>query len=330
MVCGLAACAPAGRPWAATLVWGRDVAVGWQDGSATGPLAAAVGPRYVVVADSFGGRLLFWRRQRGQWVGPEARELPGGGPVTGVALYPVDGPDVALAADGAGRIWAVPAAGPARLLVQLRSSPGDLTRAVALAVAPDGTPVIEVVEVTVQRSSRTVYAVEAGGRLRPLLSAEVARAGPVGAGNGGMWLSPVGVRATLAPAREGGVWLAVRGVGGTQNRLVRLGAGGSVAERRPLPAELPRPVDFLGVDGEGLAYALVGGGGPNPRIVVFDRAGRTRRTYRLPPAGTGPRLPHPAALSPDGSLLTLTADGGGLHVRWWPAGRGPSPVRPRR
>jgi hypothetical protein len=123
----------------------------------------------------------------------------------------------------------------------------------------------------------------------------------------------------MAPGPSGGIWLAARDAVGGGAALVALDAAGHVTSRRPLPG-LRGPVDFLGIDVAGLGHALEAAGTPGARVVAFTPGQRVRSVLHLAP-GSGPQVPHPAALSPDGALLVLQSTPDGLDLRRLPPGR---------
>lgn len=304
--------------WTTDLRWGSDVSVGRSaDGAAVGPLAAASGATTLALADSFGGRLLLWRWERGVWVGPAARPIPSRSPVVAVALAPEGGPLLAVAADAALQIWAVPRAGGVARLADLRAPPGDLRSLASLTVAADGTPVADVIDVTAEHSSRTLVGIGPGGRPHTVAKAEIARVGLAERALSAWSLSPPGMRYALAPASGGGIWIAGRGEDDVAPILVRLSLDGRILERRRVP-ELSR-ADFLGVDAAGLAYAFADTGTPAAQVVVWGAGPRPLLRVPAPP-GDGPRLPHPAALAADGALLLLRGDAQGLHLLRLPPG----------
>ncbi len=318
----LTACASAqpARPWSTSLAWGRDVVLGREPGgTAVGPLAIAAGTDVMVLADSFGHRLLLWRRNRGTWQGPVKRGIPTRAAIVAVAVAPTGSDALAVAADAAGGVWTVPVAGPVRLLAELRAPRGDFRSVTALAVAPNGMAVVDAVDIGAEHSERLLIAVTPSGSVRVLGAASIAHGSPQERANG---LPPLlgarGVRDGLASCSAGGVWAAVRGPGLSSGSLVCLDGSGRVLRRRPLPALRP-PADFLGVDRQGRAVAVEGAGTASASVVVFGVHGRARSLLPAP-RGAGPLLPHPAALAPDGALLLLTADPGGVRLTRLPQG----------
>jgi|GEM_PF-5437090 len=327
---------PPDRAWSTSLSWGSDVVLGRQpDGAAVGPLAAAASTDGMVLADSFGHRLLVWRRDGTAWSGPVERALPTRSAIVAVALGPAGTSLFAVAADASGGLWAVPESGSVRRLADLRAPPGEFRTVTALAVTQDGTTVADAVDIGAHQSTRVLIAVEPTGGMRVIGSASIARASASASpGSVPVLLSPRGVRDGLAPCSAAGVWVATRASGRTPGTLLCLGTDGRVLRRRPWP-ELRVPADFLGVDRQGRAYALEGAGSAVATVVVFGEHGRVRRMMRLP-AGSGPLLPHPAALAPNGALLLLSASSGGVQLLRLPAGvgipgAGPdgNPARPR-
>lgn len=320
-VVALCAC---GRPrftpahWSAQLGWGSDVSVGWESDTQVGPLAAAASPDALAVADSFGHRVLLWRRGARTWQGPLVLAVPSTAPLVAVALEATGG----IVADADGGVWSVRVGAPAVLAANLRAAPGEFRRVLSIAALPDGATAAELVTVTSQRSSREIVGIASGGPPRTLLTASLAWADPHPQVSDEQWMTPTGYRSALAGTASGGMWVAVRGPSGRGAQLVRLGAAGRVVQRRPLPQSVPTPVDFLGVDPLGRGYLLAAAGTGRARLISFDRTARSTRGMALP-RGTGPRLPHPVAVSSDGALLVMTAQEGSLRLDWWAAGKLP-------
>lgn len=311
--------APQEGALAATLPWSTGITLGREPGgAAVGPLAAAAGDGVTALADSFAGRVLLWRHGQGGWSGPTVWRVPTAAALVAVALPPgADGGLAAVAADAAGGIWGLTAAGSTRELARLTGVPGELRTVAGLALTGSGIAVADVLEIGPERTRRDLWAVEPNGRTRLIaatpIAAAVRESAPVG---GAAPLGPPGVRTGLATCPPAGVWLVARASSGSE--LVCLGLDGHVLHRRRWP-RLRSPTDFLGVDRSGQAYALEGAGSASATLVRFGPAGTVQVVAALP-GPNAPLLPHPAALSPGGAVLLLTAVAGGLRLVRAPAG----------
>ncbi len=303
------------QAWSAQLSWQRQVPLGRQpDGSAVGPLALAAGDTRLLVANSFGADLFSWRREGGVWHGPSTVPLAGAGVITAVAVAPaVDASVSAAAVDAGGTLWAVPASGPARRWAQLPPAEGGVRRVLALALTADGTAVVDAVDISAQESVRALYTVSPAGAVRALGRAVIAHGALFPPGK---LLSAPGVRQGMAPCGRSAVWLAVRADQGAGGALACVGVDGAWGQRRSLPP-LRAPADFLGVDRHGNLFALQSAGLAGAAVVAFGRSGRPRWALALP-LGSGPLLPHPAALAPDGALWLAVGRAAGLRLIWLP------------
>jgi hypothetical protein len=311
--CGRAAFAPA---WSAVLTWNTDLTVAG-DSPQTGPLAVAAGDRTLVLADSFGHRLLVWSAPNDRWTGPRRVALPISSPVVALAVSPAPTDPAIYAATADGAVWALAGTGGLKRIADFASRPGDLRRVVGMAMGRQGLWV-DVVSVRVDASTRELVSVGSGAT-RVLQHAVLAVPAPTGAVAAPDWLlSPAGVRAALATGPGGVPWLVGRDKRGGP-ALLRLGADARPEGTRRWPQGATR-TDFLGVAPTGLAYALVAAGRSGQRLEGISAAGTVRRSRALP-VGEGPQLPHPVAMAPDGAVAVLASTPTGLDIHWYPPGK---------
>lgn len=309
----LQACGPAqpGR-WSVDLAWRTAIAVAGQPEHETGPLALAAGDATLVLADSFAHRLLIWRASGATWQGPTRVTLPTSQPIIQVAAGPAAGAPV-YAATASGGIWEVGDGSAPRRLARFAGGSGDLRRVVGMVAGARGLWV-EVVSVRADATTRELAAVDTSG-VRLLQRAVLASAGPARDIPPAWLYSPAGVRISLAVGPQGSYWLVGRDPHGAP-ALLRLGPAGAPDARRRWPEDLSR-ADFLGVAPSGMGYVLVDAGSERQHLESLTPRGTVRRA-RAFPAGEGPRLPHPAAMAPDGALAVLTALPGALRIDWYP------------
>ena len=317
----LAACLPllqacggaAPGRWSVDLPWRTVIAVAGQPDNETGPLGLAAGDATLVVADSFADRLLIWRASNAGWQGPTGVTLPTRHAILQVAVGPAANAPV-YAATASGGIWEVGAGAAPRRLARFAAGTGDLRRVVGMVVGERGLWV-EVVSVRADATTRELAAVGVSGAR--LLRRAVLASAAESAGSPPAWLySPAGVRVSLGAGPQGSYWLVGRNPRGGP-ALLRLGADGAPEARRPWPEGLAG-ADFLGVAPSGLGYVLVNAGTDRQHLEALTARAAVRRT-RAFPAGAGPRLPHPAAMAPDGAVAVLTAAPGALRIDWYPA-----------
>lgn len=314
----LAACGRLPTPatsWQAMLPWGSGVSAHvLASGRDMGPLAITVTDQRIVLADSFGHRLLVWRRSAGYWIGPEVIAVPSDIP-----------PLTAIAVMRGGAIAAMDAGDGIWMLNRGQTIPrGSLARpdelVSASAVVPYGPgALIDALRVSATSTARILYLLPRAGApilvLRRAIGTPRQSATPAGPA----WLAlPPGIGAAAAAASGGGAWLVGRNAQG-QASLWHLSIGGTADHSRRLPT--CQRCDLVGVTGGQVVLAM-GTGTSDGRVVGITRSGTVR--WRLPlPAGGGPSLGAYATMAPDGALVTLQSSKDGVLLRWYPPGGAP-------